>query len=180
VNRDVVACINRHGPYAVGISGEDAGLITVVPRDPRLGFVGEITSVNPSVVERQFREELIPVIATIGVDATGQPYNINADTAAAAIAEALRAEKLVYLTNVAGLYRDFADETSLVSELTAAELARMLASGSLSEGMVPKAASCIDALSTGVGRAHLLDGRIPHVLLLEFFTREGIGTMVVP
>lgn len=179
VNREVVAALNRHGPYAVGLSGEDAGLISVAPRDARLGFVGDVTSINASVLERQIEAELIPVVATVGVDAVGQAYNVNADSAAGAIAEALAAEKLVYLTNVPGLYRDLGDEGSLVSQVSAAELAAMLDDGTLSEGMVPKVASCVAALRKGVGRAHLLDGRIPHALLLEFFTREGIGTMVV-
>jgi acetylglutamate kinase len=179
VNREVVAALNRHGPYAVGLSGEDAGLISVTPRDARLGFVGDVSSINASVLERQIRAELIPVVATVGVDAHGQAYNVNADTVAGAIAEALVAEKLVYLTNVPGLYRDFGDEGSLISQISAGELAAMLDGGELSEGMVPKVASCVAALRKGVGRAHLLDGRIPHALLLEFFTREGIGTMVV-
>jgi acetylglutamate kinase len=179
VNREVVAALNRHGPYAVGLSGEDAGLISVAPRDARLGFVGDVTSINASVLERQIGAELIPVVATVGVDGVGQAYNVNADAVAGAIAEALAAEKLVYLTNVAGLYRDLGDEGSLISQLSAGELSAMVESGALSEGMVPKAASCVAALRKGVGRAHLLDGRIPHALLLEFFTREGIGTMVV-
>jgi acetylglutamate kinase len=179
VNREVVAALNRHGPYAVGLSGEDAGLISVAPRDARLGFVGDVTSINASVLERQIGAELIPVVATVGVDNHGQAYNVNADAVAGAIAEALRAEKLVYLTNVPGLYRDFGDEGSLISQISSGELAAMLDNGELSEGMVPKVASCVAALRKGVGRAHLLDGRIPHALLLEFFTREGIGTMVV-
>jgi acetylglutamate kinase len=178
VNREVVACINRHGPYAVGLSGEDAGLITVVPRDARLGFVGDVSRINASVLERQIREELIPVVATIGVDEAGQAYNVNADTVAGAIAQALGAEKLVYLTNVPGLYRDFGDEGSLISQITTSELEAMIHTGALSEGMLPKVASCVVALRHGVGRAHLLDGRIPHALLLECFTRQGVGTMV--
>ncbi|HLF41408.1 MAG TPA: acetylglutamate kinase [Acidimicrobiia bacterium] len=180
VNREVVAAINRHGPYAVGLSGEDARLISVVQRDPALGFVGDVSHINGSVLERQIKEEFIPVVATVGVDETGQAYNVNADTVAGAIAEALSAEKLVYLTNVPGLYRDLGDEETLVSQISADELDAMLADGSLTEGMVPKIASCVAALRRGVGRAHLLDGRIPHALLLECFTREGVGTMVVP
>jgi acetylglutamate kinase len=180
VNRDIVASVNREGPYGVGLSGEDAGLITVTQRDPRLGFVGDVTKINTSVLERQIREELIPIVATIGADESGQAYNVNADSAAAAIAEALGAEKLVYLTNVPGLYRDLDDPSSLVSQISTAELEEMMKDGTLSEGMVPKIASCVGALRNGVGRAHLLDGRIPHALLLEFFTREGVGTMVVP
>ena len=180
VNREVVGAINRHGPYAIGLSGEDAGLVTVRQRDPRLGFVGDVSRINTLILERQIAEEFIPVIATIGVDEDGQAYNVNADTVAGAIAEALAAEKLVYLTNVPGLYGDLHDADSLISQITAAELDDMLGNGSLSEGMVPKIASCVSALRHGIGRAHLLDGRIPHALLLECFTRQGVGTMVVP
>jgi acetylglutamate kinase len=180
VNRDVVAAINRHGPYAVGLSGEDAGLVTVRQRDPRLGFVGDVTRINTRILERQLAEEFIPVVATIGVDDDGQSYNVNADTVAGAIAEALSAEKLVYLTNVPGLLGDLHDADSLISQITLGELSALLESGALSEGMVPKIRSCVSALRNGVGRAHLLDGRIPHALLLEFFTRQGVGTMVVP
>jgi acetylglutamate kinase len=180
VNREIVANVNRQGPYAVGLSGEDAGLISVVPGDPRLGFVGEVAEVNPGILEKLIREELIPVIAGVGVDDQGQAYNINADTVAAAVAGAVRAEKLVYLTDVAGLYRDFSDPTSLISQIDAAALEGLLGDGSVSEGMIPKLRSCLAALKAGVRRAHIVDGRLPHVLLLEFFTREGIGTMVLP
>jgi acetylglutamate kinase len=178
VNREIVASVNRHSSYAVGLSGEDAGLITVGPRDDKLGFVGDIRRIDPSILERLIREELIPIVATVGVDEAGQAYNVNADTVAGAIAESLRAEKLVYLTNVAGLYGDLADETSLISRIDVDRLAALLDDGRLSEGMIPKARSCVDAIKSGVTRAHILDGRIPHALLLEFFTREGIGTMV--
>jgi len=180
VNREIVANVNRQGPYAVGLSGEDAGLISVVPGDPRLGFVGEVAEVNAGILEKLIREELIPVIAGVGVDDRGQAYNINADTVAAAVAGAVRAEKLVYLTDVAGLYRDFSDPTSLISQIDAASLEALLGDGSVSEGMIPKLRSCLAALKAGVRRAHIVDGRLPHVLLLEFFTREGIGTMVLP
>jgi acetylglutamate kinase len=180
VNREVVASVNQHGSYAVGLSGEDAGLITVDQRDERLGFVGDVRSIDPSILERLIREELIPVVATVGVDDTGQAYNVNADTVAGAIAEALGAEKLVYLTNIHGLYTDLDDESSLVSHIDVDGLERMVEAGQLSEGMIPKIRSCIHALRHGVVRAHILDGRIPHALLLEFFTREGIGTMVAP
>jgi len=179
VNREIVASVNRHGSYAVGLSGEDAGLITVGPRSEELGFVGDIRSIDPSILERLIREELIPVVATVGVDDSGQAYNVNADTVAGAVAEALRAEKLVYLTNVSGLYTDLADEGSLISHVGVNRLAALAEGGQLSEGMIPKARSCVDAVKSGVTRAHILDGRIPHALLLEFFTREGIGTMVV-
>ena len=179
VNREVVASVNQHGSYAVGLSGEDAGLITVAARDEKLGFVGDVRRIDPSILERLIREELIPVVATVGVDDAGQAYNVNADTVAGAIAESLQAEKLVYLTNVAGLYGDFADEASLISGIEVDRLAALVDDGRLSEGMIPKARSCVDAVKSGVARAHILDGRIPHALLLEFFTREGIGTMVI-
>ena len=179
VNREIVSSVNQHGSYAVGLSGEDAGLITVGQRDDKLGFVGDIRRIDPSILERLLREELIPVVATVGVDEAGQAYNVNADTVAGAIAESLRAEKLVYLTNVAGMYADLADEASLISRIDVDRLAALVDDGVLSEGMIPKARSCVDAVKSGVSRAHILDGRIPHALLLEFFTREGIGTMVV-
>jgi acetylglutamate kinase len=179
VNREIVASVNQHGSYAVGLSGEDAGLITVGQRDDKLGFVGDIRRIDPSILERLLREELIPVVATVGVDEAGQAYNVNADTVAGAIAESLRAEKLVYLTNVAGMYGDLADEASLISRIDVDRLAALVDDGVLSEGMIPKARSCVEAVKSGVSRAHILDGRTPHALLLEFFTREGIGTMVV-
>jgi acetylglutamate kinase len=180
VNRDIVASLNQHGSYAVGLSGEDAGLIQVEPGDERLGFVGKIRHIDPSIIERLLREELIPVIATIGMGDAGQAYNVNADTVAGAIAEALGAEKLVYLTDVNGVYSDFPDESTLISEIDAAGLGELLRSGKATKGMIPKLASCVQALRNGVAHAHILDGRIPHALLLEFFTREGIGTMVNP
>lgn len=178
VNREVVASINQQGPYAVGLSGEDAGLITVTQRDPALGFVGDVSRIEPAILERLIREELIPVIATVGVDEAGQAYNINADTVAGAIAEAIGAEKLVYLTDVAGVYAEWPDESTLISRTDLAGLEALLAAGKAGEGMIPKLESCAQALRNGVRRAHILDGRIPHALLLEFFTSEGIGTMV--
>jgi acetylglutamate kinase len=179
VNPGIVASVNRHGSYAVGLSGEDAGLITVSMRDERLGFVGDVSRIDASIVHRLLNEEMIPVIATIGVDASGQAYNINADTVAGAIAQAVGAEKLVYLTDVAGLYADYPDESTLISRIDVPGLARLGADGKISQGMIPKIRSCADALRHGVRRAHILDGRVPHALLLEFFTREGIGTMIV-
>lgn len=178
VNREIVTSINRHGSYAMGLSGEDGGLLQVTARDPRLGFVGDVRRVDPSVLERVLREELIPVIATIGIDEDGQAYNVNADAAAGAIAGALQAEKLVYLTDVAGIYGDFGEESSLISQTNVAGLEALLASGAVGEGMIPKVSSCIEALEHGVHRAHVLDGRVEHALLLEFFTREGVGTVV--
>jgi acetylglutamate kinase len=178
VNRDIVTSLNRHGTYAVGFSGEDAGLITVDQRDARLGYVGDVRHIQPAVLDRVLREELIPVIATVGVDDDGQAYNVNADAAAGAIAQAVHAEKLVYLTDVTGLYRDFGDDDTLVSRIDVAGLEALLETAKIADGMIPKLRSCIDALRGGVHRAHILDGRLPHALLLEFFTREGIGTMV--
>jgi acetylglutamate kinase len=178
VNREIVASVNRLGSYAVGLSGEDAGLIRVDQRDPRLGFVGDVRAIDPTMVFRLLREELIPVIATVGVDDSGQAYNVNADTVAGAIAESLSAEKLVYLTDVAGVYGDWPDETSLIPRVDVEGLEKLIADGKASDGMIPKLESCAHALRNGVHRAHILDGRLPHALLLEFFTREGVGTMV--
>ena len=179
VNREIVAALNQHGSYAVGLSGEDAGLITVEMRDERLGFVGDVASIDPSIVHKLLNEELIPVIATVGVDELGQAYNINADTVAGAIALALGAEKLVYLTDVAGLYADYPDESSLISRdrrRRARGDARQRQGRRRHDPEAARRAS--HALRGGVRRAHILDGRIPHALLLEFFTREGIGTMI--
>jgi acetylglutamate kinase len=178
VNPQLVAAINLHGNYAVGVSGEDAGLIKATRRDERLGFVGDVAAINPEILDGLIEDEFIPVIATIGTDDTGQPYNINADVVAGAIAEALGAEKLVYLTDIEGLRRDVDDPTSLIRQTSAAELEALVADGTIAGGMIPKVASCIHAVRHGVARAHILDGRIAHVLLLEIFTDEGIGTMV--
>jgi acetylglutamate kinase len=180
VNPEIVSAINVHGPLAVGLSGADSRLITAVSRDEALGFVGDIATVNPTVLHQLLAQSLIPVVATIGADGSGQAYNINADTAAGAIAESLSAEKLIYLTNIEGLRRDVADAASLVSQLTAAELEGLLADGAVSEGMIPKVASCLAAVRNGVRGAHILDGRVPHALLLETFTAAGVGTMVTP
>jgi acetylglutamate kinase len=178
VNRDIVTAINVHGPLAVGLSGEDAGLITATARDPELGYVGDVEAVNPGILERLLAEELIPVVATIGTDDVGQAYNINADTAAGAVAEAVCAEKLVYMTDVLGVLRDQSDVDSLVTTATADELDGLMAQGLLTGGMIPKVTSCTKAVRNGVAHAHILDGRVPHALLLEMFTRDGIGTMV--
>ena len=180
VNRDIVSAINVHDPLAVGMSGEDAGLITATARSPELGFVGDVDTVNASILERVLAQGLIPVVATIGSDVGGQAYNINADTAAGAVAEALGAEKLVYLTDVEGLRRDAHDPATLVSSLAVDELETMIEAGGIEGGMIPKATSCVRAVRKGVGHAHILDGRMPHALLLEIFTPEGIGTMVSP
>lgn len=178
VNPQLVAALNMHGPIAVGVSGEDAGLIRATPRDPALGFVGDVDAINPTILQSLIDDSFIPVVATIGTDAAGQAYNINADTVAGAIAESLGAEKLVYLTDIEGLRRVVDDPSSLIRQTTPDELDHLVADGVIAGGMIPKVTSCVAAVRAGVRRAHILDGRIPHVLLLELFTDEGIGTMV--
>ena len=178
VNPQIVAAINVHGRFAVGVSGEDASLINASAKNPDLGFVGEVDRINPGILHRLLDDEFIPVVATIGTDASGQAYNINADTVAGAIAEALGAEKLVYLTDIEGLRRVVNDPASLIRQTSPDELDALMADGTIAGGMIPKVESCVRAVRGGVRRAHILDGRIPHVLLLELFTDAGIGTMV--
>ncbi|MGK2928109.1 MAG: acetylglutamate kinase [Acidimicrobiales bacterium] len=178
VNRDIVGSINTHGPIAVGLSGEDGGLITSVPRNPDLGFVGDVESVNPAILHRLLAEDLIPVVSTIGGSAKGQAYNINADTVAGALAVALEAEKVIYLTDVAGLLADVDDPDTLIRTVTADELRDKIAAGDLTGGMIPKIDAAVASVEQGVPSAHLLDGRIAHVVLLELFSDEGVGTMI--
>jgi len=180
VNRQLVSAINTHGPLAVGLSGEDGGLIEAEARDPALGFVGDVTKVNTQIIERLLAEDLVPVVSTIGADlSAGQAYNINADTAAGAIAAELRAEKIVYLSDVPGLLDDIDDAESLISQVGDDGLRKMVADGRLTGGMLPKITGCLEAIDAGVRSAHLLDGRLRHVLLLELFTAAGVGTMIV-
>ena len=178
INRELAAAINRQEQVAIGLSGEDGGLLQVKQRDPALGFVGDVVAVNASVLEQLLNDGLAPVVSTIGSDGDGQAYNINADAAAAAIAVALGAEKLVYLTGAPGLLADPANPASVIQRLTAAELRAHMADPSVSAGMIPKLRASAEAVEAGVGRAHILDGRVPHVLLIELLTDEGIGTMV--
>ena len=181
INRDLVGTINRETneePVAVGVSGEDGGLLTVEPRDSSYGFVGDVSYVRASVLHRLLDEGLTPVVSTIGTDEAGQPYNINADEAARAIAVAMAAEKIVYLTAAPGLLEDVNDESSLIPRLTSAELRGKIEDESVSAGMIPKLKACADAVDGGVGSAHIIDGRVPHSLLIEILTDEGIGTMV--
>jgi acetylglutamate kinase len=181
INRDLVATINRQAgdePVAVGVSGEDAGLLTVTPADPALGFVGNVTGVRAELIHRLLDDGLTPVVSTVGANAEGQPYNVNADEAARAIAVAMNAEKIVYLTAAPGLLEDVEDETSLVERLTSAELRRRLTSGSVGQGMIPKLKACADAVDQGVNFAHIIDGRVQHSLLIELLTDHGVGTMV--
>ena len=178
VGRDIVGEINVHGAYAVGLSGEDGGLIEAVIGKPELGFVGDIVNVNPNIVHRLLAEDMIPVISTIGSDGKGQALNINADTVAGALAGALGAEKAIYLTDVPGLLEDIDDVSSIVAQATVTELNALVADGTISGGMIPKVEACINAVRAGAAAAHMLDGRVPHVLLLELFTDAGIGTKI--
>lgn len=178
VNREIVSAMNVHGPLAVGLSGEDANLLTASPRPGGLGFVGDVEVVDPSIIERLLAQGLIPVVATVAADSTGQAYNINADSVAGALAVALGAEKLVFLTDTEGLRSDPQDSGSLLRTATADALDEMVNSGAARGGMVPKVEACARAVRSGVARAHILDGRVTHALLLEVFTDEGVGTMV--
>ncbi len=184
VNSDVVSLINEHGPFAVGLSGEDAQLLTAERRDVLvdgvpvdIGLVGDVVDVQPAIVRALLDEGKVPVIATVARGLDGNLYNVNADTAASALAIAVGAEKLVVLTDVEGLYADWPASDEVVSVITDDELAALLPS--LSSGMVPKMEACLRAVQGGVPRAHVLDGRVPHAILLELFTDEGVGTMVV-
>ncbi|GBL21427.1 acetylglutamate kinase [Acidimicrobiaceae bacterium] len=178
VNPQIVSAVNLHGAPAVGVSGHDAKMFVVAPRDEALGFVGDITRVDATIVKELLADSRVPIVATLGSHSSGQAYNINADTAAGALAEALGAEKLIYLTDIEGLRTNKDDAESIVRQATTSQLRAMLASGSIDGGMIPKIESCIAAIDRGVHRGHILDGRIAHVLLLELFTDSGIGTMV--
>ena len=180
VNRDIVSSINIHGPLAVGISGEDAGLITATSRHEDLGFVGEIQAVNPTIINGLLKEGHIPVVSSIGADDEGQAYNINADTVASSLAAALEAKRILYLTDIEGLRADMEDPESHISEIMSSDLQNLIDNGTISGGMIPKAQACLEAVQAGVGSAHMVDGRISHVILLELFTDSGIGTMVLP
>jgi acetylglutamate kinase len=180
VNRDIVSAINVHGPLAVGMSGEDANLITAAPSHVDLGFVGSVEVVDPTMLQRLVAEGIIPVVATIAADEAGQAYNINADTVAGALAEALEAVKLIFLTDIEGLRVVPDDPSTLVHAASLEVIDEILRSGAARGGMMPKVEACARAVRGGVARAHILDGREPHVLLLELFTDSGVGTMVLP
>ncbi|MFN8171934.1 MAG: acetylglutamate kinase [Candidatus Nanopelagicales bacterium] len=185
VQRELVGLLNDHGPYAVGLSGEDAHLFTAQRRDALvdgepvdIGQVGDVVDVRPDFVVRLLDEDLIPVVSTVARDADGVAHNVNADTAAAALAVALGAEKLVVLTDVEGLYANWPDAASVIRTIGARELRALLPT--LESGMVPKMEACLRAVEGGVPRAHVIDGRLPHSVLLEVFTDSGVGTMVLP
>jgi acetylglutamate kinase len=180
VNSELVAAINVHGPLAVGVSGFDANLLRVGLRDAELGFVGDVDAVDPTLLHGLLAQGLVPVVATMGSDLGGQAYNVNADAVAGALAVALGAEKLVILTDVAGLRRDPGDPATTLARLTDDELSELLEDGIAAGGMAPKAEACLAAVRCGVRAAHLLDGRVAHALLLELFTDRGVGTMVEP
>ena len=179
VGRRIVDAIISLGGPAVSLSGETENLISVTPISKELGFVGKITDIAPHLLNTLIEDGQIPVVSTLGIDDKGQSYNINADTAAGALAGALQVQKVIYLSDVPGLLSDKDDVSTLISSITTLEVEEMVVSKGVSDGMIPKVNSCIDALRQGVGSAHLLDGRIPHVVLLELFTDEGIGTMIV-
>lgn len=183
VNRELVGLLNARGPVAVGLSGEDAGLLTAERKgieldgeEVDLGLVGEVSEVRPEALIDLINAGRIPVVATVAPDDEGQVYNVNADTAAGALAAALGADRLVVLTDVAGLYRNWPDSTEVIRQLSPAELEELLPS--LASGMIPKMEACLKAVQAGVPKATVIDGRVPHSLLLEMFTDEGIGTMV--
>jgi acetylglutamate kinase len=185
VQREVVGLINEHGPFAVGMTGEDARLLTAERREAvvdgenvDIGLVGDIVEVDPGALQGLVADGRVPVVSSVARSADGHVYNVNADTAAAALAVALGAAKLVVLTDVPGLYADWPSRDEVISALSADELAKLLPE--LDAGMAPKMEACLRAVQGGVARAHVLDGRVPHALLLEVFTDEGIGTMVMP
>lgn len=178
VATEIVSAINAHGPSAVSLSGIDAGLISARQRDERLGYVGDVVEVNRRILDTLLDGGFVPVVSTIGSDDSGQAYNINADSAAVAIAATLDAEKLIYLTDVAGVLTDVDDPSSLISRLSAGRARVLIGDGVIVGGMIPKVEACLDAIDAGVGSAHILDGRIPHVLLLELLTDAGVGTML--
>ena len=182
VNKTLVKMIEEMGVHSVGISGKDGGLLHVHKKlsgGEDIGFVGEVDKVNPQVIDDLLNRDYLPVICPIGYDDDYQTYNINADDAACAVAKALNAEKLAFLTDVAGVYRDPKDPSTLIYELPYEELDNLLASGCIGGGMLPKLNNCKDAVENGVARVHIMDGRIPHCLLLEIFTNTGIGTAIL-
>ena len=181
VNKGLVTMVQELGVKAVGISGKDGGLLQVEKKYSNgedIGFVGEITSVNPKVLYDLLEKDFLPIVAPIGLDENFNTYNINADDAACAIAKAVGAEKLAFLTDIEGVYKDKDDPDSLLSEMSVSEAKELMESGFIGGGMLPKLGNCIDAVENGVSRVHILDGRIPHFLLLEIFTNKGIGTAI--
>lgn len=191
INKEIVALINRHGGRAVGLSGKDANLIQAVKKMGKsidlsgneltqdIGFVGDVKKINPEIIQTVIKEGYIPIVAPVGVGEEGESYNINADYVAGEVATALGAAKLILLTDVEGIFKDYNNKKSLISELELNQVNDLIARGTISGGMIPKVECCVQAVEAGVTTTHILDGRIPHSILLEIFTDKGIGTMVV-
>ena len=182
VNKSLVTLVQELGVNAVGISGKDGGLLKVEKKYSNgedIGFVGEITEVNPQILYDLLEKDFLPIICPVGMDAEYNSYNINADDAACAIAKAVKAEKLAFLTDIEGVYKDPKDKDTLISELRVSEARELIGDGFIGGGMLPKLNNCIDAIENGVSRVHILDGRIAHCLLLEIFTNRGIGTAIL-
>ena len=182
VNKSLVTMVQELGVKAVGISGKDGGLLTVDKKysdGQDIGFVGEIKEVNPKVLYDLLEKDFLPIVAPVGLDEQFASYNINADDAACAIAKSVGADKLVFLTDIEGLYKDINDKSSFISRITASEAEALIADGFIGGGMLPKLNNCTSAIENGVNRVHILDGRIPHCLLLEIFTNSGVGTAII-
>ena len=182
VNKSLVSLVHELGVKAVGISGKDGELLRVdrkYSNGQDIGYVGEVKEVNPKILYDLLEKDFLPIVCPVGFDDSYHSYNINADDAACAIATAVKAEKLAFLTDVEGVYRDPADESTLISELPVSEMEKLIASGTIGGGMLPKLKNCMDAVKNGVSRVHIMDGRIAHCLLLEIFTKKGIGTAVI-
>lgn len=182
VNKELVQLVQSLGVKAVGISGKDGGLLKVEKRlsgGQDIGFVGEITEVQPKVLYDLLEKDFLPIVCPVGMDESFQTYNINADDAACAIARAVGADKLAFLTDIEGVYRDKDDPSSLISEITVSEARELIAGGTIGGGMLPKLNNCIDAIENGVSRVHIIDGRMAHSLLMEIFTNKGIGTAIL-
>ncbi|MDR2035698.1 MAG: acetylglutamate kinase [Coriobacteriales bacterium] len=180
VNQELVSQLNLHGHLAVGLNGADGHTVTASQLSPEMGQAGVVKQVDTTLLKDLIAAHYIPVIASVAVGADGSSYNVNADITAGAIAAAIGAHKVIFLTDVDGMYRDFEDKSSLVSRMYLSDARAMLADETLSKGMIPKIQACVEALSAGVARAHILNGTLPHSLLLEIFTDEGVGTMILP
>lgn len=182
VNKHLVTMVQGLGVKAVGVSGKDGGLLTVEKKyadGQDIGYVGEVTQVNPKLLFDLLEKDFLPIVAPIGLDEKFQTYNINADDAACAIAKAVNAQKLAFLTDIEGLYKDINDKSTFISRLTVSQAAQLMEDGLIGGGMLPKLSNCISAIRNGVNRVHILDGRIAHCLLLEIFTNHGIGTAII-
>lgn len=179
-NKGIVSHLNQQGALAVGLSGKDANLIVAERETTKgdIGFVGRVKQINPGIIHSLTASGYIPVISSVAIGSAGESYNVNADTVAGKLAGALNAVKLIMMTDVEGIYRDFADKDSLITEMTTHDARQLVLDGHVDKGMIPKIEACADAVTQGVGRAHIIDGRLPHALLIEVFTDTGIGTMI--